>query len=99
MLSLAPRYIYFPRGRRETTEAIKQFVLYQCWTPQIVGALASTHIPIVSPNVHGKADYFSRKQCYTFSTQGLVGRNLVFLDIVTGFPGSWKQAPSFPEQF
>ena len=67
----------------------------QCRIPQVIGALDGTHIPIVAPNVDGKADYFSRKQRYTISTQGLVGANLVFLDIATGFPGSCHDARNF----
>ena len=93
MLRLAPRYIHFPRSRKETAEAIKQFKVFcQCRIPQVLGALDGTHIPIVAPNVDGKVDYFSRKQRYTISTQGLVGANLVFLDVATGFPGSCHDA-------
>ena len=55
----------------------------------------TAHIPTVAPNVDGKADYFSRKQRYTISTQGLVGANLVFLDATTGFPGSCHDARNF----
>ena len=67
----------------------------QCRIPQVIGALDGTHIPIVAPNVDGKADYFSRKQRYTISAQGLVGANLVFLDVATGFPGSCHDARNF----
>ena len=96
MLRLAPRCIHFPRRRRETAEAIEQFKVFcQCRIPQVLGALDGTHIPIVAPNVEGKADYFSRKQRYTISTQGLVGANLVFLDVATGFPGNCHDAPNF----
>ena len=96
MLRLAPRCIHFPRRRTETAEAIEQFKVFcQCRIPQVLGALDGTHIPIVAPNVDGKVDYFSRKQRYTISTQGLVGANLVFLDVATGFPGSCHDARNF----
>ena len=86
----------FPRSRRETAEAIEQFKVFcQGRIPQVLEALDGTHIPIVAPNVDGKADYFSRKQRYTISTQGLVGANLVFLDVATGFPGSYHDAGNF----
>ena len=63
MLRLAPRYIHFPRSRRETVEAIRQFKVFcQYRIPQVFGALDGTHIPIVALNVDGNADYFSRKQ-------------------------------------
>ena len=49
MLRLAPRYIHFPRSRRERAEAIEQFKVFcQCRIPQVIGALDGTHIPIVS---------------------------------------------------
>ena len=96
MLRLTPRYIHFPRSRRETAEAIKQFKVFcQCRIPQVPGALDDTHILIVAHNNDGKADYFSQKQRYTISTQGLVGANLVFLDVATGFPGSCHDARNF----
>ena len=80
MLRLTPRYIHFPRSRRETAAAIEQLKVFcQCRTP----------------NVDGKADYFSRKQRYTTSTQGFVGANLVFLDVATGFLGSCHDALNF----
>ena len=56
--------------------------------PQVVGAIDGTHVKIVAPNVEGKTDYFSREQCYSITTQGVVGTNLIFYDIATGFPGS-----------
>ena len=63
--------------------------------PQVLGALDGTNIPIVAPNVDGKTDYFSQKQRYTISTEGLFGSNLVFLDVGTGFPGSCHNARNF----
>ena len=60
----------------------------RCQIPQALGALDGTHIPIIAPSVEGKADYYSRKQCYAISTQATVGANLVFLDVATGFSGS-----------
>ena len=55
-------------------------------------ALDGTHIPISAPNVDGKVDYFSRKHCYTIGLEGLIGANLIFLDVATGLPGSCHDA-------
>ena len=57
-----------------------------------MSALDGTHIPISAPNVDGKVDYFSRKHFYTIGLQGLIGANLIFLDVATGYPGSWHDA-------
>ena len=54
---------------------------YQSELPQVVGAIDGTHIPIQTPSVEGKADYFSRTQKDAIELQGLVGYNLLFLDV------------------
>ena len=90
---LSPQFIKFPSSRRENAQAIEKFKLcYEPKLPQVVGAIDGTHVKIVAPNVEGKADYFSRKQCYSITTQGVVGTNLIFYDIATGFPGSCHDA-------
>ena len=90
---LSTRFIKFPQTRRDTAKAIEEFKMdYQTEIPHVVGALDGTHIPISAPYVEAKVDYYSRKQCYTVSVQGLVGANLMFLDVATGFPGSCHDA-------
>ena len=85
----APRYINFPKTRRETTEAIIRFREdYNCIIPQALGAIDATHIPIIAPAGESKPDYFSRKQHYSINTQCIVGDNLKFIDVTTGAPGS-----------
>ena len=77
----APHYIKFPKTRLETSECIEKFrISTNCKIPQVAGA------------VDGKPDYFSRKQCHTITTQAVVGADLLFLDVVTGFPGSSHDA-------
>ena len=62
MLRIALRYTHFPRSRREAAEAIEQLKVFcNCRIPQVIGALEGTLIPIVAPNVDGKADYFRSK--------------------------------------
>ena len=93
MRRLAPLFIKFQSNRRETVQAIEQFKLdYSCKIPQAVGAIDGTHINIVAPAGEGKVDYFSHKQRYTLATQGVIGANLLFYDIATGFPGSCHDA-------
>ena len=59
-------FIKFPNTKRETAEAIEKFrILCPCQIPQALGALDGTHISILAPSVDRKADYYSRKQCYT----------------------------------
>ena len=93
MRRLAQLFIKFPSNRRETAQAIEQFKLdYLFKIPQAVGAIDGTHIDIVAPAGEGKVDYFSLKQRYTIATQGVIGANLSFYDITTGFPGSCHDA-------
>ena len=58
---------------------------------QVVGAIDGTHIPIQTPSIEGRADYFSRMQKYTIGLQGLVGSNLLFLVVATGFPVMFQE--------
>ena len=58
-----------------------------CNIPQTVSAIDGTHIEINSPTEDIKIDHFNRKQRYARSTQAVVGGNLKFLDIATGYPG------------
>ena len=53
--------------------------------PQVVGAVDGTHVEILCPDSESRVDYFSRKQKYTINTQAVVGSDLIFLDVVTGF--------------
>ena len=90
---LSPQFIKFPSSRRENAQGIEKFKLcYEPKLPQVAGVIDGTHVKIVAPNVEGKTDYFSRKQCYSITTQGVVGTNLIFYDIATGFPGSCHDA-------
>ena len=54
---------------------------YESELPQVVGAIDGTHILIQTSTAEGKALYFSRTQNYTIELQGLVGSNLLFLDV------------------
>ena len=56
--------------------------------PQSPGAIDGTHIYIKTPQCDSKYDYFCRKQRYSINTQAVVGGDLLFLDLATGFPGS-----------
>ena len=63
-----------------------------CKIPQVVGAVDGTHVRISAPETDGKPDYFSRKQCHTITKQTVVGADLLFLDVATGFSGSSHDA-------
>ena len=77
----------------EVALAIQKFQdSVDCKIPQIVGAIDGTHIGINSPTGDSKIDYFNRKQRYSISTQTVVGGNLTFLNIATGYPGSIHDA-------
>ena len=87
------QYIKFPRTTVETANEIQKFKTFtDCVIPHIVGAIDGTHIEIVSPGGNSKLDYFCRKQMYSINTQAVVGSNLMFLDVATGYPGSIHDA-------
>ena len=49
-------------------------------------------IPILTPATESKNDYYSRKKRHTINTQAVVGANLMFLHVTTGFPGCMLDA-------
>ncbi|KAG6469502.1 protein ALP1-like [Zingiber officinale] len=62
--------------------------------PNVVGAMYTTHIPVIAPKV-GVAAYFNRrhternqKTSYTITIQGVVDPDGVFTDVCIGWPGS-----------
>ena len=54
----------------------------------VVGALDGTHITIMAPDNGNKVDYYNRKQRYNINTQAVVGGDMIFLSVATGYPGS-----------
>ena len=62
-----------------------------CKIPQAAGLIDATHIPILTPT-ESKNDYYSRKKRHIINTQAVVGANIMFLDVATGFPGCMHDA-------
>ena len=58
----------------------------------LIRAVDGTHIEILASSLESKLDYFSRKQKYTINSHVAVGSNVMFLDVLTGFPGSVDDA-------
>lgn len=83
-------YIKFPTTAAETATEIATFQDYSD-LPNIAGAIDGTHIKIKRPRQSGH-DYFSRYHQYDVVTQGIVNGRMIFLDVVTGFPGSMHDA-------
>ena len=58
----------------------------------MVGVIDGTYVEMLCTNSESRVDYFSRKQKYTVNTQAVVGANLMFLHVATGYPGSLHDA-------
>ena len=52
----------------------------------------ATHVPILARDIESKPNYFSRKQEYSVNTPAVIGNNLEFLSVATGYPGSMHDA-------
>jgi len=95
LCSFTERFIAFPNSEENVTMAINNFRdIDDCQISMVVGAVDGTHILILSPEVN-KVDYFNRKQRFSFNTQAIVGGNLLFYSVTTGFPGSIHDSRAF----
>ena len=93
LVKYAPQFIKFPKSSFETANAIQLFqTISSCELPQAVGAIDGTHVEIFKPFIDSAIDYYSRKQKFTVNTQAVVGGNLLFLDVASGYPGSIHDA-------
>ena len=89
---LTARYISIPSEER--LRSIVDGFMAKCGIPQCVGAIDSTHVPIIAPT-ENPLDYFNRKGYHSIVVQGLVDHEYRFLDVYAGWPGSVHDARVF----
>ena len=93
LVRMSPEFIKFPKTTLETGAKIRSFRDFTgCKIPQVLGAINGGHIEMLAPSSDSKVDYFNRKQKFTVNTQAVIGANLEFLDVATGYPGSVHDA-------
>ena len=93
LVRMSPEFIKFPKTALETGTKIRSFYYFTgCKIPQVLRAIDGKHIEILAPFSDSKVDYFSGKQKFTVNTQAVIGANLEFLDLATGYPGSVHDA-------
>ena len=98
LVDKASEYIKFPETALEVGEAIQMFKDdVSCKIPQAFAAVDGTLIEIGAPDTPDKADYFARTKRYAVNTQGIIGANLEYFHISTGFPGSCHDARMWSE--
>ena len=99
LVDKASEYIKFHETALEVGEAIQMFKdEVSCKIPQAFAAVDGAHIEIGAPDTPDKADYFARTKRYAVYTQGIIGANLEFFHISTGFPGSFHDARMWRER-
>ena len=93
LVRMSPEFIKFPKTTLKTGTKIRSFYYFTgCKIPQVLRAIDGKHIEILAPFSDSKVDYFSGKQKFTVNTQAVIGANLEFLDLATGYPGSVHDA-------
>ena len=56
------------------------------------------HVGASTGHTDKKMDYFCRKQKYSINTQAVVGGDLIFFDVTTGFLGSIHDSRLFKQR-
>ncbi|XP_025805944.1 protein ANTAGONIST OF LIKE HETEROCHROMATIN PROTEIN 1-like [Panicum hallii] len=89
---LMPRFLRWPDAA--AVDGFKARFQADSGIPGVVGAIYTTHIPIIAPKV-SVAAYFNRrhternhKTSYSITLQGVVGPDGAFTDVCIGWPGS-----------
>ncbi|WOK97015.1 nuclease HARBI1 [Canna indica] len=89
---LMPRLVVWPDTAGAEAAAARFEAL--SGIPNVVGAMYTTHIPVIAPKV-GAASYFNhrltarnQKPSYSVTLQGVVDPDGVFTDVCIGWPGS-----------
>ena len=90
---LGPDLIKFPTTKEEiehVTAAFKD----KFGSPQVIGCIDGTHIPIKQPN-ENPHDYFCYKVKYSLNVQAICDEKGVFTDVDISWPGSLHDARVF----
>ncbi|KAL5227510.1 hypothetical protein ABZP36_015775 [Zizania latifolia] len=89
---LMPRFLQWPD--EAAAAGYKDSFQRTCGVPGVIGAMYTTHIPIIAPKI-SVAAYFNRrhternqKTSYSITLQGVVAPNGAFTDVCIGWPGS-----------
>ncbi|CAO2203823.1 unnamed protein product [Urochloa humidicola] len=89
---LMPRFLQWPDAA--AAAASKEAFERSSGVPGVIGAMYTTHIPIIAPKI-SVAAYFNRrhternqKTSYSITLQGVVGPDGAFTDVCIGWPGS-----------
>ncbi|CAD6231123.1 unnamed protein product [Miscanthus lutarioriparius] len=89
---LMPRFLQWPD--ESAAARFKETFERSSGVPGVIGAMYTTHIPIIAPKI-SVAAYFNRrhternqKTSYSITLQGVVGPDGAFTDVCIGWPGS-----------
>uniref|UniRef100_A0A0D6QUA4 DDE Tnp4 domain-containing protein n=1 Tax=Araucaria cunninghamii TaxID=56994 RepID=A0A0D6QUA4_ARACU len=89
---LLPKYVQWP-SKDQSQTLMKEFERIS-GIPNVVGAMYTTHIPIIAPKINVAA-YFNKrhternqKTSYSITLQGVVDNGGCFTDVCIGWPGS-----------
>ena len=82
--TLKKKFVHFPSA--EEYQQISRVFLDDWDFPMCVGALDSTHIPIIAPS-DSHNDYYNRKCFYSIILQGVCDNSGLFWNVDIGFPG------------
>ncbi|GBG64765.1 hypothetical protein CBR_g46722 [Chara braunii] len=93
---LLPRHIQWPSPEQIPRVTVEFESMHGLG--QVIGAVYTTHIPIIAPKLHTN-QYLNKRQteqqtkpCYTIILQGVVDSKGAFTDVCVGWPGSYSDS-------
>ena len=83
--NLKPLVIRWPASA-DINEIVQGFFNISAF-PNVLGIMATTHIPILTPNDHPEV-FLNSWKCHTIVLQAICNHTMKFIDCYTGWPGS-----------
>lgn len=91
LVKIRKAHVYWPTTNKEFKAKAKRFRAHRGF-PNVVGAIDGSHVKI---NEQDSLDWLNRKGYYSMLVQAICDFDMIFMDLVVGWPGSVHDARVF----